>query len=186
MLSLQVQGGIMKAFVTALLLFSLISPPVLAGPAGGSVVEGEQVRYIGGSIAGVKENTIGRFDTSQSIALAFEFSEGNAEIPYKLIRAFQYEEKLARRLGVVATIAVALVKHRQRRHIIKISYFDREGIPQAAVFEVSKDKATAVVAVLEARAPKPCPYNDRNIKEGRTDEGEACRIPPNFAFSQTD
>jgi hypothetical protein len=175
----------MKPILCSLLVFSLTGLPVAAALPATTIVEGEQVRYLGGSIAGVKENTIGRFDTSQSLALVFDSPEGHAEIPYKLIRAFQYEEKLARRLGVVATIAVVLVKHRQRRHLIKISYFDREGIPQAAVFEVSKDKATAIVAVLEARAPKPCPYNDRNIKEGRTDEGEACRIPPNFAFLQS-
>ncbi|HWQ03334.1 MAG TPA: hypothetical protein VNL38_02540 [Candidatus Nitrosotenuis sp.] len=175
----------MKSFVIALLVSSLSAVPVGAASPFTSVVEGERVRYIGGSIPNLKANTVGRLDTTNILALKFESADGEVEIPYKLIRAFQYERRLARHLGVALTVAVALVKHRQRRHIIRISYFDAQGTPQAGVFEVSKDNAIAVVAVLQARAPKPCPRNERILPEGRTEEGQACRIPPQWAFSPT-
>jgi hypothetical protein len=174
----------MKPIVSAIVILSLLAPPAMPAPPSSGYVHGDEVIYLGGSFPGVKDGTLGKLNTGSDLALVFEHAGGKAEIPYKLIRSFQYQEKLARRLGAVLTVAVVLLKHRRRRHIIQIAYYDREGESRAAVFEVSKDKALPVVAVLEARSPKPCPYNGPNIREDRTEEGQSCRIPPQVAFAQ--
>ena len=61
-------------------------------------------------------------------------------------------------MTVAATIAVVLVKHRQRRHVIELFFQDTNGVSQVAMFELSKDRAAPVVAVLNARVPpRPAP-----------------------------
>jgi len=139
----------------AISLFILL---VLASPAYANarpIVEGNQVLYVGGTVPSLKEGTMGRFDTTQEDAIVFQSGEARIAIPYGDIQKFEYQEKRARRLGVVATIAVVLVKHRQRRHFIEINYRGKDGTPQVAIFEVSKDNAQTVDAVLRARVPNP-------------------------------
>jgi len=139
----------------AISLFVLLA---LASPAHANarpIVEGSQVLYVGGTVSSLKEGTMGRLDTTQEDAIVFQSSEPKVAIPYGDIQKFEYQEKLARRMGVVATIAVVLVKHRQRRHFIEIDYRGKDGTPQVAIFEVSKDNAQTVDAVLRARVPNP-------------------------------
>ena len=57
------------------------------------------------------------------------------------MQRFQYTQPLARRLGVAATIAVGIVKHRQRRHVVEVYFRDTAGANQVGVFEVSKERA---------------------------------------------
>lgn len=140
----------MKKAVSLLLLLALAAP---AHSTARPIVEGSQVLYVGGTVAGMKEGTLGRLDTTEEQAIVFASGDAKVAIPYRDIQRFRYEEKLARRLGVVATIAVVLVKHRQRRHFIEIEYRSAEGTPQVAVFEVSKDNAQTLDAVLRARVP---------------------------------
>jgi hypothetical protein len=75
-------------------------------------------------------------------------------IPYADIQKFEYQEKLARHLGVILTIAVVMLKHRQRRHFIQITYMDANRKEQAAVFEIAKDDVLATKASIEARTRK--------------------------------
>ena len=139
----------MKGMLTALLTLSM------AIPALASEVEGTHVMYIGGTVSNVKEGTVGRLDTTVNQALVFEQGDTRVEIPYASIQRFQYTQKLAHRMGVAATIAVVMVKQRQRRHIIELYFRDATGVNQVALFELSKERAGLVVAVLNARAPRP-------------------------------
>lgn len=142
----------MRAMLVALLIVSL------AVPALASSVEGSDVMYLGGSVSDVKEGTVGRLDLTAAPALVFEHGDNRVAIPYASIQRFQYSQRLARRLGVAATIAVVLVKHRQRRHVIELYFQDSNGVSQVAMFELSKDRAAPVVAVLNARVPpRPAP-----------------------------
>jgi hypothetical protein len=138
----------MRAIVVALLALGL------AAPAAASGVEGSDVLYVGGTIHNVKEGTVGRLDTTVAQALVFEYGGNRLEIPYSSMQRFQYTQKLARRLGVVATVAVVMVKHRQRRHFIEVYFRDAAGVSQVAVFEVAKDRAAPTVAVLNARVAR--------------------------------
>ena len=142
----------MRAMLVALLTLSLAAP-ALASP-----VEGSDVMYMGGSVSNVKEGTVGLLDLTAAQELVFEHGDRRVAIPYASIQRFQYSQRLARRLGVAATIAVVLVKHRQRRHVIELYFLDANGVNQVAMFELSKDRAAPVVAVLNARVPpRPAP-----------------------------
>ena len=72
----------MKRLLAALLILSL------AVPAFASAVEGEDVKYIGGTIANMKEGTVGRLDTAANNAFVFEYGDGRVEIPYASIQRF--------------------------------------------------------------------------------------------------
>ena len=142
----------MRAMLVVLLTLSLTVPALAAA------IEGSDVMYIGGSVAGVKEGTLGRLDVTANNALLFNHGDSRVEIPYASIQRFQYTQKLARRLGVAATVAVVLVKHRQRRHVVELYFQDGTGVNQVAMFELSKERAAPVVAVLNARVtPRPVP-----------------------------
>jgi hypothetical protein len=149
----------MRAVLVALLTLSLAAP-VLASP-----VEGSDVMYMGGSVSNVKEGTVGRLDLTAAQELVFEHGDNRVAIPYASIQRFQYSQRLARRLGVAATIAVVLVKHRQRRHVIELYFLDANGVNQVAMFELSKDRAAPVVAVLNARVPpRPAPRAGNGVR----------------------
>lgn len=140
----------MRTVLAVLVALTLAAP---AFPSSG-YVEGQQVIYVGGTVAGLKEGAMGRLDLTLEKGLVFESSGARYEIPYAQITSHKYEEKLARRLGVVATVAVVLLKRRQRRHFIEVNYRSDDGAPQVAIFEISKDAVQTVTAVLEARAPR--------------------------------
>jgi hypothetical protein len=125
-------------------------------PAQAAPVEGTQVMYVGGSVAGLPAGTMGTLDTQRADVLVFQHAGGRLEIPYNSIQSFQYSQRLARRMGVLPTIAVGLVKRRQRRHFVEVAFRGAEGSAQAVVLEVSKEMAQPVTAVLVARSPKPC------------------------------
>jgi hypothetical protein len=133
--------------LAALVTLSLAAPALAAG------VEGTAVMYVGGTVPNVTEGQIGRLDTTVDRSLVFEYGSSRVEIPYASMQRYQYTQRLARRLGVAPTIAVGIVKRRQRRHIVEVYFRDASGVNQVAVFEVSKDRAAPVVAVLNARAP---------------------------------
>ena len=139
----------MKKVIAMLLALLLFAIPAAA------LVEDEEVEYLGGTATGVKEGTIGKFDTTDVHKLIFDYKGGKLQIPYAQITHYEYTRKLARHLGVVPTIAIVLVlKHLQRRHFVVIDYKDEEGIAQSAVFEVSKDIPQTLEAVMHVRAPK--------------------------------
>ncbi|MGH9816281.1 MAG: hypothetical protein ACRD5F_04520 [Candidatus Acidiferrales bacterium] len=125
---------------------------LLAIPAGAAIVEDQRVMYAGGSIAHMKPGAMGRLDVTDEKELIFDSAGGKLAIPYHDIRSFTYSRKLARRTGVLATAVVVLIKRRQRRHFIEVSFTGQEGTPQVAIFEVPKDAAQSVVAVLRTRA----------------------------------
>lgn len=142
----------MRTAIVVLVALALAAP-AFSEPGRAAAVEGQQVMYVGGTIGDLQEGALGRFDLSGEKGLVFEAAGKRTEIPYAQITSHTYTEKLARRMGVVATVAVVLVKHRQRRHFIEINFRSEDGTPQVAVFEISKDAVQTVTAVLNARVP---------------------------------
>jgi hypothetical protein len=139
----------MRVMLAAFVTLALASPALAGG------VEGPAVMYVGGTVPNVTEGQVGRLDTTVDRSLVFEYGSSRVEIPYASMQRYQYTQRLARRMGVAPTIAVGLIKRRQRRHIVEVYFRDESGVNQVAVFEVSKDRAAPVVAVLNARAPRP-------------------------------
>lgn len=127
---------------------------IMSLPAG--AVEGEQVKYTGGTVGDLHAGLIGRLDTTSTVALAYEHSGNKLVIPYAKIDSFEYSVDVARHLGVLPAMAVAPLRRRQRRHFFRISYHDESNVSQVAVFEVSKRMPQTLLAVLQVRAPQGC------------------------------
>jgi hypothetical protein len=133
-------------FIAAILLL------VMGSPAFADVFKG-QTMYVGGTAAGIAEGTYGKLNTQDENALVFTHESARIAIPYAAIKSFRYREERARQLGVALTIAVGIVKRLQRRHFFNIDYVDENGAAQTAIFEVAKDDAQTVHAVLRTKAP---------------------------------
>ena len=140
----------MKKLVAAVLILAFALPSF-------AIVEGDQVQYVGGTVAGMKNDTMGTFDTTQPDALVFNHDGGKLAIPYDKITNYRYEEKLARHYGVILTLLIVPFKYRQRRHFIYLWYTDDKGVAQSATFEVPKDRPTTLVPILEARVKRDSP-----------------------------
>ena len=119
-------------------------------------VEGDQVEYIGGSIATVAPGTVGKLDVTAEKELRFVAGTASIPIAYAKIESYLYTEEVAHHLGALPTIAIVMIKYRQRRHYFRISYRDENDKPQSVVLEVSKEMPKTISAVLEARVPKAC------------------------------
>lgn len=140
----------MKKTLAVVIAFCVLTAAVASAP-----VENQEVLYIGGTLPRIQPGTLGKFDTTVPDALVFTAGDHQAALPYKGITNIEYSRKLARRIGVIATIAVvAVAKRRQRKHFISITYKDDVGTQQVADFEVSKHQAPILMNILRGRAPR--------------------------------
>jgi hypothetical protein len=119
-------------------------------------VENSAVQYSGGTISNLKESSLGKLDTSSPTELAFEHPGGRLVIPYAKIVSFECSQQVARHLGVLPGIAVGLVKKRQRRHFLRVTYRDDQDREQVAIFEVPKQMPRTLLPILQVRAPQGC------------------------------
>ncbi len=119
----------------------------------------ENVMYAGGTVVTLKEGTIGRLDTTSPTALTFECSGSQLVIPFAKIDSYEYSQQVARHLGVLPAIATGLVRHRQKRHFLRIAYKEENNAQQVAIFEVPKQMPRTLLAILQVRAPWGCKAN---------------------------
>jgi hypothetical protein len=134
------------------LLWSLliVSLPAMA-------LSGQHVQYIGGTAPGIKSGAIGKLDTTSDSSLIFECQGSKLSVPYANIESFQHSKEVARHLGVLPVIVVALLKPRQQRHFFRIAYRDRNSpdpVMHVIVLEVPKRMSCTLEAVLDARGPQ--------------------------------
>lgn len=120
----------------------------------GFAVDGNQVKYVGGTVPDMKIGALGEVQISGA-TLTFESSGARVAIPYASIESFDHSTEVARHLGVLPAIVVALLRARQRRHFIAISYRDQasDSLPQVVVLEIPKGMARTLQRVLETRTP---------------------------------
>jgi len=83
-------------------------------------------------------------------------SRPDLAMPYAQITEFTSRQEVAHHLGVLAAIAVGLVKARQQRYLISIAFTDTDGAAQVATFEVGKNAMETLLPVLQARARNAC------------------------------
>jgi hypothetical protein len=139
----------MRKIVVAILLL-MPALPVLA------LVEGNQVAYVSGTTSTVKAGSTGTLDTTDKNDLVFNSSEGTLRIPYARMDHIGYHTDVARHLGVLPAMAAGLVRKRERKHFLEVSYHDASGAIQVAQFELAKGVPATLLPVLNARAPKAC------------------------------
>jgi hypothetical protein len=95
---------------------------LLVLPLATIAVDNGQVMYAGGTVVTLKEGTIGRLITSSPTDLTFESSGTQLAIPFARIDSYEYSQQVARHLGVLPAIATGLIRHRQKRHFLRITY----------------------------------------------------------------
>ncbi len=120
----------------------------------GLAVDSNQVKYVGGTVPGMKVGVTGELQMSGT-TLTFESPGHRVAIPYSSIESFDHSTEVARHLGVLPAIVVALLRARQRRHFIGISYRDQasDSLPQVVVLEIPKGMTRTLQRVLETRTP---------------------------------
>jgi hypothetical protein len=118
---------------------------------------GSEVTYIGGTVASLKEGTLGAIDTTSDTSLLFIYDAGKrVSIPYVDIDSYSYSREVAHHLGVLPAIGVGLLKKRQRKHFLRITYRGENGSAEVVVFEVPKQMPRSLLAVLQTKAPQGC------------------------------
>lgn len=132
------------------LLFLVPALPALA------IVEGNQVVYVSGTTTTVKPGSTGNLDRTDKDDLIFTASSGTLRISYSDMDHVTYHANVARHLGVLPAIAAGLVRKRERKHLLDVSYRDASGAIQVAQFELAKGLPATLLPVLNARAPKAC------------------------------
>ena len=132
---------------------------LLVMPLATIAVEDGQVMYAGGTLVTLKEGTLGRLVTTSPTALTFESSGSQLVIPFAKIDSYEYSQQVARHLGVLPAIAIGLVRHRQKRHFLRIAYSEENNAQQVAIFEVPKQMPRTLLAILQVRAPWGCKAN---------------------------
>lgn len=133
--------------------------PVLAA------VRGEEVMYVGGTMAGVPEATEGMMDLKDPAKLSFSSGKGGFEIGYKSIKTLEYGQKAGRRLGVALVITVWALFSKKRKHFLTIGFDDSAGQPQGVVVEIAKGRAKTFITIIEARSGKKVEYESEEAKK---------------------
>ena len=67
-------------------------------------VRGDDVRYIGGTVAGIPQGADGSLFINPAVGLRFECKKGNFEIPFDRISSLGYKQKAGRRIGVAILV----------------------------------------------------------------------------------
>jgi hypothetical protein len=122
----------------------------------GFAVEGSDVLYAGGTVQGLSPGSLGKLDLTGTEGLTFASSSGTVSIPYLAMDSYQYSQEVARHLGVLPAIGTGLLRHRQKRHFLRVAFHDTQGRSQVVILEISKQLPRTLQAVLETRAPGAC------------------------------
>lgn len=130
-----------------------------------AAVTGEEVLYVGGTVANLPEATNGRMDIKNEEKLVFSSQPGGFEIPYRSIKTLEYGQKAGRRVGVAIVISVWALFSKKRKHFLTIGYDDAGGKAQGVVLEIAKGRAKTFITIIEARSGKKVEYESDEAKK---------------------
>ncbi len=153
-------GGVLVRAVCLVLIGALLTEP--AAPAS---VSGKEVMYVGGTIAGLPEATLGRLETSNEKLLIFESPKGRFEIAFENITSLEYGQKAGRRVAVAILLSVWALFSKKRKHFLTIGFNDKEDKPQGVVLEIPKGTAKSTITIIEVRSGKKVEYESEEAKK---------------------
>jgi hypothetical protein len=136
----------------------------MSAPLHGAV-RGNEVMYVGGTIAGLPEATEGLLDTTKEKMLTFTSKKGSFDIPYDGITSIEYGQKAGRRLGVALVITVWALFSKKRKHFLTLGFKDKDDKPHGVVLELPKGTPRSVIAVVEARSGRKCEYESEEARK---------------------
>jgi hypothetical protein len=109
--------------------------------------------YVGGTVTTPAGSTEGTLDLSSPDVLRFRSSTNSVDIPWDSIQSWDCSAQLAHHLGVLPTIAVGLVRKRQRVHYFRVVWWDRNHNVQGMLFEIPKQFPNILETALDAHVP---------------------------------
>jgi hypothetical protein len=150
----------MKRTISALVLTAFVGQVALLA------VGGDKALYVGGTVAGLKEKSEGKLDTTNETAAVFTVKKMDAlSIPYAAITELEYGQKAGRRVGMAIMISPLALFSKKRNHFLTVSYKDGTGKEQAAVFELGKDIVRTTLKVMETRSGRDIQYQDDEARK---------------------
>jgi hypothetical protein len=159
------KGMLKKDFIFVLALTTVMTSTSFAG------LGSDKSKYIGGTVATLKEGDEGKSSTKDEKMFLFEGGKDNqdrVQIPYEKVDSIEYGQKAGRRVGVAFVVNPIFIFSKKRRHFLTLGYTDADGKQQAAVFELGKDVVRVTLATLEARTGRKIEYQDEEArKSGR-------------------
>ncbi|MGB6724451.1 MAG: hypothetical protein WBE74_01025 [Terracidiphilus sp.] len=119
-------------------------------------LEHDQATYAIGTVQAVKMGTVGTVDLTSASELVFHSTEGQFAIPYAQVVSYSWREQLKKPLGVLPTIALALVIWPPKTYYVTVTWRGDHEAAELATFEVSKLESQGLAALFQARAPGAC------------------------------
>lgn len=132
----------------------LAAPAALAGSA--------DAKYVGGTVAGLREDSDGQLLTGDEARLVFvpDKNPTRLEVPWAAVTELEYGQKVGRKL-------TKLYMGKKRRHFLTVTWSDERGKEQAAIFELPGKSARTTLTVVETRAGRKCIYQDEEAQKYR-------------------
>ncbi len=147
----------MKVSRRNLLLF--VTPAALAA------VRGDDVKYVGGTITDIPQNTEGSLLIDQQAGLKFQCRRGNFDIPFDRVSSLEYGQKAGRRIGVAIMVNPLFLLSKKRKHFLTIGYKDNANLQQGVVLELAKGLPAKVITIVEARSGIKCEYESEEARK---------------------
>jgi hypothetical protein len=143
-----------------LLISALATPGAILG------VSGKRVRYVGGTLAHVPQNTEGFLELQEQAAVfAPKDPEMKAEIPYAAIHSLEYGLQSGRRVGWAVAAGPLFLLSKKRKHFLTVTFSDDTKRPQGAVFELAKGIVRQTLETLETKTGKQVEYESDEARK---------------------
>ena len=159
----------MKRTLSLILILSFLWTPLAE-----AAVRGKAARYVGGTLAVLKEAVNGTWDMAENeVVFTAEKSGARVSIPYAKIETLEYGQKVGRRMWgaavgnvlILTPVTLLLLFSKKRKHFLTLTYLDEEGKKQGAVFELAKKIVKDSVLALEAKSGKKVEYESDEAKK---------------------
>lgn len=138
---------------------ALLALVLLAAPA--ARADSGDAKYVGGTVAGLREDSDGQLLTGDEERLVFVPEKGaRVEVPWSAVSELEYGQKVGRKLTM-------LYMSKKRRHFLTVTWSDERGKEQAAIFELPGKSARTTLTVVETRAGRKCLYQDEEAQKYR-------------------
>lgn len=153
----------MRRVVAATLLL------VLAGEPFAFAVGKDKAMYVGGTIGSMAAKTEGALVTSDEAKMIFiaEKGRGIIEIPYQDVQEIEYGQKAGHKLKEAILLTPIFLFSKRRHHFLTVSYKDKDGKDQAAVFELGKELVRTTLTIVETRTGRKVVYQDEEAAKHR-------------------
>lgn len=130
-----------------------------------SGVGSKKAKYVGGTVATIKEGVEGKVSVADEKVFIFEYKKERFTIPYDRVNSLEYGQKAGRRLGLAIAVTPLALFSKKRKHFMTINYVDENEKQQAVVFELGKDITRVTLASMEARTGRQIEYQDDSARK---------------------